>query len=133
MTLEGPQQLLLGGAPGGVSSIEPIGEAPQVSQARKRQKRNARSSVPAKPKSPTASEPRKNQKATGSKLSRYAQGKYMDAVKVVKHSSREDLVSRPAKELKKLLRSLDADCKGCYEKAHVVDRLIEVLRDKDEL
>lgn len=130
VTLEGPQLLLLGGAPGETPSIGPAGEAP------KRQGRNGRSNVPAKrvakSKSP-ASEARKEQRATGSKPSRYAQGKYAEALKVVKQSSREELLSRPAKELKKLLRHLDVECKGCNEKEHFADRLVETLRGKDEL
>lgn len=124
VVLEGPELLLLGGPSGGVAPIEPVAEEvtmPKASLPRKPQSSGVRSSAGGMRKTRvSASEARKNDK-------------YREAVTLVQQSSHEDLVSRPAKELKKLLRSLGAECKACNEKMHLVDRLNEIVRGKDEL
>lgn len=131
VVLEGPQQLLLGGATDDVAFVDPKGGAvgaSRGSQTRKKRPSNSHSNpanVGASSKAPPASETRAR--------SKYSEGKYQEAVNVVTQSSHEDLVSRSAKELKKLLRNLDADCKACNDKVQFVDRLKEIVRGKDEL
>ena len=104
--------LLLGGGP--TSAVDSI--------------KTTRKKTVGAPKESTSRE-EKNCKVE-SKRSKYSQTRYVEAAELVERTSYENLVSKPTKELKQLLKHLDVKCKACNEKSLIVDRLKQVVDNK---
>jgi len=154
VVLEGPEGLLLGGPSDGLEPIEPVGE---IIRAPKCEDDHAKCAVWARKGECTRNEEymgancrqacglcdgaatagddeiELHRKGSQTRKPQKSSARYRDAAKVVQQTSREELISRPVKELRRLLRHLGAKCKACSEKVHFVDRLNEMVKDKDEL
>lgn len=118
--LEGPEhQRKLPGAPGGAGSVQrgyippvqrgyiPPVQAPAPARSGSKSTKGGKGMV--------------SQKASDrAKVAAQAKGK---ALELVRASSREILLAKPAGALQGLLRDMDTACRGCLDKSELVDRL----------